>query len=278
MSPITRWRHDSRYLHGMLLRKRVLTALVHGTGLFRLIDAVWVANRDVRLTRHRVVAPIPRPVRLALVSDLHVVRLGIRERRVLEILERERPDVIALNGDFNALGAPADACGEVLARMHAPLGMFATLGNWDYGHPVANWRSFLAGHGVRLLTNEASPVTEGLWVAGLDDALVGWPDADAALASVPPGVFVIGLIHCPVLFDDVATRFPLVLAGHTHGGQIRIPGLRPLYLPRGCWPYVAGWYERDGSRMYVSRGLGSPGLPIRIACPPEVALFELGPA
>ena len=207
MAPITRWRHDPRYLGAVMRRKRLLTSLVHGSGLFRVIDAAWPPNRRVEVTRHRVLAPLGRPVRLALVSDLHVVRPGPREARVLEILERERPDAIALNGDFTALGGRPEDCGAVLAGMRAPLGVWATLGNWDYGHPVSDWRSFLAEHGVRLLTNEAVRVSEGLWLAGLDDALVGWPDADAALAPVPDGAFTVALIHCPVLFDDVESLF-----------------------------------------------------------------------
>ena len=278
MVPITRWRHPERRHRHILARKRLLTMLVHGSGLYRVLDALWRSNRGVEVTRHRVEAPVTRPIRLALVSDLHVVRPGAREERVIELLDAERPDVIAMNGDFAALGGSPEACGPVIERMHAPLGVWATLGNWDYGHPVADWRAFLQARGIRLLSNEAAPLVNSVWIAGLDDALAGWPDADLGLANVPPGAFVIGLIHCPVLFDDVATRFPLVLAGHTHGGQIRIPGVRPLYMPKGCWPYVSGWYERGGSRMYVSRGIGSPSLPIRIACAPEIAIFELVPS
>ena len=250
---------------------------MHGTGLYGALDGAWWPNRRIEVTRHVISAPLERPLRLALVADLHVVSPGPRERRLLELLERERPDAIALNGDFGALGAPPDACGPVLARMHAPLGVWATLGNWDYGHPVGDWRTFLDAHGVRLLRNESAALAAGLWLVGLDSALVGMPDLDAALAEVPAGGYAVAIIHCPVLFDDVAARVPLALAGHTHGGQILVPGLRPLYMPRGCWPYVSGWYEREGSRMYVSRGIGCPSLPVRIACSPELAMFEFVP-
>ncbi len=277
MTRITRWRHAERRHRDILARKRLLTMFVHGSGLYRLLDRVWTPNRKIVITRHRVPAPVSRPIRLALVSDLHVVRPGPREDRLIELLEAERPDAIAMNGDFAALGGTPEACGPAVERMHAPLGLWATLGNWDYGHSVDDWRAFLGARGVRLLCNEAAPLFESVWFAGLDDALAGWPDADAALAMTPPDAFVVGLVHCPVLFDDVAGRFPLVLAGHTHGGQVRIPGLPPLYMPKGCWPYVEGWYESRGSRMYVSRGIGCPSLPIRVACPPEIAIFELVP-
>src|SRR5437879_908983 len=90
--------------------------------------------------------------------------------------------------------------------------------------------------------NDAAPhqdgatlLVAGLWVAGLDRALLGWPDLDAALVGVAGEALVATLIPCPVLFDDVAGRVPLVLAGHAHGGQLRLPPLPPLYMPSGCW-------------------------------------------
>ena len=277
MTVITRWRHSPEYVRGIVRRKRLLTAAIHDTGLYRAIERVWWPSRRIEVTRHTIVAPVTRAIRLALVADLHVVRPGARERRLLELLERERPDAIALNGDFGALGVPPDACGPVLEAMRAPLGLWATLGNWDYGHPVADWNAFLAEHGVRLLKNDAARLEGDLWLCGLDSALVGEPDLDRALAGVPPGAFVAALIHCPVLLADVAGRVPLALAGHTHGGQVCLPGVGATYMPRGCRPYVSGWYEREGTRMYVSRGIGCPTLPIRVACAPELAMFEFTP-
>ena len=261
-----------------MARKRWITWLVHGCGLYDVIDRMSWPNRRIEITRHVVAAPVARRVTLALVADLHFVRVGERERRLIELLERERPDAIALNGDFGEIGGEPDACGPVLERLRAPLGVWATLGNWDYAHPVADWNAFLDARGVRLLRNAATRLVEGLWLAGLDSALLGWPDLEAALVGVPGEALVATLIHCPVLFDDVAGRVPLVLAGHAHGGQLRLPPLPPLYMPSGCGPFVSGWYERRGSRMYVSRGIGCSSLPVRIGSRPEIALFEFVPA
>lgn len=278
MTPITRWRHSPDYVKGIMWRKRLIKRVVQDSGLHAALDAAWWPNRQIELTRHVIAAPIEHPIRLALVADLHVLRSGERERRVIELVERERPDAIAVNGDFGVYGAAAEACGPVLERLVAPLGTWATLGNWDYGQPVPDWRAFLAAHGVRLLTNQSTKLAEGLWLAGLDSALVGFPDLDEALATVPSGAFVAALIHCPVLLEDIAGRVPLALAGHTHGGQVRFLGLRPLYMPRGCWPYVSGWYSLGGTRMYVSRGIGCSSIPVRIGCRPEVAIFEFVPS
>jgi hypothetical protein len=81
--------------------------------------------------------------------------------------------------------------------------------------------------------------------------------------------------HCPASFDDLAGRCAVVFAGHTHGGQVRIPGLPALWLPSGSGRYAAGWYERNGSRLYVTRGIGAKTLPVRLFCRPEVAIFTL---
>ena len=276
MAPIHRWRLRDSSLPGLLARKRALRAVFVGSGLFGLLERSWLARRDIEITRHRVVAPVAPPIRIAHVTDLHVIRPGARERQLLDALAAERPDAIVLTGDFTDPAGDPRACGEVLERLSAPLGVWATLGNWDYWHPVEDWPEFLSDRGVRLLRNASARLADAVWLAGLDSAVAGYPDPQVALAGVPPGGFVIGLLHCPVLFDDVAELFPLALAGHTHGGQIRIPGLPPLHLPRGCRPYSAGWYDRGRSRMYVNRGIGAPGLPVRLACPPEIAIFTLG--
>jgi hypothetical protein len=88
MPPITRWRHEPRNHRRILTRKRWLTALIHGSGLYALLESLWIPNRHIEVTRHAIAAPVPRRVRVALVADLHVVRPGARERRVLELLER----------------------------------------------------------------------------------------------------------------------------------------------------------------------------------------------
>lgn len=88
-------------------------------------------------------------------------------------------------------------------------------------------------------------------------------------------MLVIGLFHSPASFDSVAGSWPLALAGHTHGGQIRLPFVKPLWLPEGSGSYVAGWYEGKGSKLYVSRGVGTAMLPLRFLCRPELALITI---
>lgn len=94
---------------------------------------------------------------------------------------------------------------------------------------------------------------------------------------MPADAFRLAVFHSPATFDDIAGKIPVALAGHTHGGQVRIPLLPPIWLPYGSGDYVDGWYEKNGSRMYVTRGVGVSILPVRFLCRPEVAFITLTP-
>jgi predicted MPP superfamily phosphohydrolase len=132
--------------------------------------------------------------------------------------------------------------------------------------------------GIHLLRNKASQVRPGIWVAGFDDAVAGFPNMEHALGGIPSDGLTIALFHSPAYFDELASRVSIAFVGHTHGGQIRLPFLNPLWLPRGSGEYISGWYEKRTSRMYVSRGIGMTILPFRLLCRPEVALVTLKPA
>jgi predicted MPP superfamily phosphohydrolase len=121
---------------------------------------------------------------------------------------------------------------------------------------------------------------EDVWLLGLDDWVEGVPDPDRAGLEIRPGVFVVALFHSPEAFDQLEGRWPLALAGHTHGGQILLPWITRRILPSGCGRFLSGWYEgRRGpsSRMYVSRGVGTSALPLRLRARPELALITLVP-
>lgn len=263
-------------LRGMLWRKRVLYGALHRSGMWTLLDRATAHGKRIEVTRHHVAAPVARPFTLALVADLHLARRGLLETRMLQILRAARPDVIVIAGDVTSLDGPDALYREVLSELSAPRGVFMVPGNWDYWAPMADPCGVLGVTAVRSLVNESAEIAPGVWLAGIDDAVAGAPDVDAAMRGIPEGAWVVALIHCPVSFDDVAGRCALALAGHTHGGQVRLPGLPPLWMPAGCGPYVSGWYERNGSRMYVTRGLAAPGIPVRLFSRPEIALFTVG--
>jgi uncharacterized protein len=258
-------------------------------GLLAGLYAWAVEPYWIEVTRHRVPARLEAPLTIAHLTDLHTYGLGRRERGLLALLERERPDAIVITGDTVIDGDlflpvpgtrddPAYArAASLLGRLRAPLGVWTVRGNWENVRRTRDERGFYERNGVRLLLNEARELRAGVWLAGFDD-IQGSPDLAATARQVPPGVFVVALFHSPAYFDALDGRWPLALAGHTHGGQVRPPLVPPFWLPAGSGRYVGGWYGNGGSRLYVSRGVGTSTLPIRFRCRPEVALITLSPS
>jgi len=240
-------------------------------------DAFLVEPYRMEVTHSSVQAPLIRPLKIAHLSDLHSSGLGRRERQLLGLLDAEQPDVIVITGDTVTWGGHRyDNIRPLLSRLHAPLGVWLVRGNWENNHPLHNERAFYSQFGIHFLVNEARPIRPDIWLAGLDDPSSGTPNLDAALSTVPKCAYVIAAFHAPAFFDNVAGRVPLVLAGHTHGGQVRLPLLPVFWLPRGSGRFLEGWYAERGSRMYVSRGIGTSILPIRFRCPPELAIVTVG--
>jgi predicted MPP superfamily phosphohydrolase len=240
-------------------------------------DGFFIEPFRIEVTHSIVQAPVTAPLKIAQLTDLHTRGLGRRERRVLEILETEKPDVIIITGDNLGPGDHYELVRPLLTQLHAPLGVWFVLGNWENNRPISNQHEFYSSAGVHLLVNEGASIRPDTWLAGLDDPASSEPNFDAAVAKAPQGAYVIAALHAPAYFDTIAGRVPLVLAGHTHGGQVRLPPLPMFWLPKGCGHYLQGWYELRGSRMYVSRGIGMSVLPIRLLCRPELAIITLQP-
>ena len=191
------------------------------------------------------------------------------------------PDAIMLTGDIVTRGWSEAAAHQFLGALpEAPLGRYAVMGNWEHWGDATPeiWRPVLEQHDVRLLRDESLDLGP-FHLAGTEDLLAAEPDVAAALGGLPPDEPVVVLTHSPGLFPELAGRpVDLVLAGHSHGGQLRLPRLGALFVPTATGPYVAGWYERDGTWLFVSRGVGWSIAPVRLWCPPEVAELHLLPA
>ena len=129
--------------------------------------------------------------------------------------------------------------------------------------------------GVQFLVNRGAAARDDLWIAGLDDPVSGTPDLDQALQGAPAAAFKLVLMHAPDYFPKIAGRFDLALAGHSHGGQIVLPGWGPLLLPEGGRRYVRGWFTQNGSHLFVNRGVGTGAIPARLLARPELAIIEV---
>ncbi len=246
--------------------------------------------RRFTVERIELVHPGLRPgaqLTFAHISDLHLQSWGPQHDRLVEILNGEGLDFAFLTGDFLT---PAKRSAECAARLFRGLrcrwGLYAVRGNWEvaYARPLRRLNALMEGWGASLLVNESRliPTAAGrVRVVGLDDLARGWPDLAGALPPDGPcAEFTVLLCHAPLGASLLPPRsgVDLVLSGHTHGGQIKIPLLWKMALPPCHGGFLNGLYDVNGLRLYVSKGFGGDGIvPLRFNCPAEVALFRVRP-
>jgi predicted MPP superfamily phosphohydrolase len=173
----------------------------------------------------------------------------------------------------------AEPCARMLRELKPPMGMFAVLGNHDVNSDHRWITEIIEANGIPVLRNRSVPIEKGIarfWLAGVDDVLEGKPDLDLTLRSVPPEETVILLAHEPD-FADQAARHPvdLQLSGHSHGGQIWLPGIGAPWLPPLGREYPRGLRKVGGLTLYTNIGLGTIRLPVRLNCPPEITMLRL---
>jgi predicted MPP superfamily phosphohydrolase len=250
-------------------------------------DAFGLEAHRVLVTRHDVQLPgLPRAMdglRIAQVSDVHLPGNRRAAHAALEHLHRERPEVVILNGDMTETAPAMPEVREFAAEARGSLGTVAVLGNWEYrtGAVGNAARALYRSAGVDLLINDSRTLDVGgapLTLVGLDDVLLGQPDLTQARRQVKPGGAEIWLAHEPTFADmlpaGTIARPIMLLAGHTHGGQIRIPFLPPV-KPLGAGRFLEGWYRDTLAPLYVARGVGTTGIPARFLCPAELPIFTL---
>ncbi len=229
--------------------------------------------------------------RIAQISDIHFDEYTEPwfVRRVVDQVNLLAPDLVVLTGDYISVGPMGHdfayraifRCAEALRELACPL-RYAVMGNHDSILGAPNIREALATAAIPLLVNEHVPIERGserLWLAGVADPYSNLPNLNRAVPVNPDGPVLL-LCHTPDYADAVLAhpRGPLVdlmLSGHTHGGQVRLPLLGALSLPPMGRKYVEGHFRLGPMQLYVNRGLGTVGLPFRLNCPPEITLLTL---
>ncbi len=220
--------------------------------------------------------------RIAQVSDVHhsrLVSLGEVER-VTRIAESANADLIALTGDYTTTRRRyIEPCAEVLGSLRAPEGVWAVLGNHDHLTDAELTARALTRRGIQVLTNANTRVRRGadeLQLVGIDDWSWGRTDWARAFRGVDETRSTVLLSHQPIVFDLPQTQnCSLILAGHTHGGQICLPFVGAPARFVNEFKYVSGLFARGTAQMYVTRGTGVIGLPIRFGAPPEITVIRL---
>jgi len=273
-------------------RAAVAAAGVVATGTALAVWSGWVEPRRT-VVRKRTLRldgwpPALDGLRVGLISDLHASAPHVdveRVERVAALVQRQRPDLVCLLGDFIdwhvslARPLPPEDIAHALSALRAPLGVVAVLGNHDHKTDGPRVASALREAGIAVLENAAMPVGRGertLWIAGLEDPTHRTPDVAAALERVPAGAPLVVLSHDPDMFPGIPARAALTLSGHTHGGQVNLPPLRGRIIPSLFGDrYARGHIVEDGRHLFVTSGVGTSTHPVRFGRPPEVVVLTL---
>jgi uncharacterized protein len=224
-----------------------------------------------------------RGFRILQLSDIHISAFMSEDqiRKFAAIANSQHADLIALTGDFVTWDPAAQtAVVSALSTLKAPFGVFGCLGNHEAWSGTKDSITELFAHcGIQILRDSCQPINHGkdqLNLIGIE------PDYGWSTHEIPEDlVWLDGpnvlLSHYPTVFENAASQnIELTLAGHTHGGQVKLDFISPQLAPRFFHtPYIAGAYEINGSRLYVNRGIGTIGLPMRAGVPPEMTVFEL---
>jgi hypothetical protein len=253
-----------------------------GYGYSTQIEPEWLTIERLQLPIRGLHSAL-EGLRIVQMSDFHLhphTQIELIQQAVRQANEL-KPDLVVLTGDYVQQGAESIyELAPVLAGLQAKYGVYTILGNHDLWTNIAVVRGGLQQAGLPVLVNEGLALAVGkatLYLAGLDDAWSGKPDLNAALHNRPEAGLTILLAHEPDFADlwSQDGRIALQLAGHSHGGQVRLPGLGAPILPRFGKKYDQGLYQVGGMWLYTTRGVGLGFVPVRFNCPPEITEITL---
>jgi predicted MPP superfamily phosphohydrolase len=225
-------------------------------------------------------------IKLLQFSDVHLgYYYDVDEfHKVVKRINSLRPHIVFFTGDLLDEPNRYDYTNEVtmlLKEISAPLGKFCIYGNHDHGgYGTDIYREIMTKAGFDLLVNDQKIIQldeqNKIMIVGLDDFMLGKPDFTPIANQLSSSIYTIALLHEPDTADQTA-QYPihLQLSGHSHGGQIQLPFIGPLITPPLAKKYYEGFYDVEGMRLYVNRGLGTTRMPFRFLSPPELTMFTL---
>ena len=276
-----------------LTRRRFLRGASWGLAGAAVGGGVWAHYVEpdwLEVTRHTIKIPhLPAAFdgfRIAQISDIHIEGgdMGEQLPHICRMVNAQSADAVVVTGDY--VTTPTDADPAILQRglapLEAPHGVWGIMGNHDYwsGPSASHVAEMLAPTPVQILMNQTHVWEKDgarLHLAGFDDFWNGNRQFDEMAAQIPDGEAAIALGHEPDFAIQVAAtrKFGLMLSGHSHGGQIALPGGIPVHVPTYANKFPRGAYNVDGMRLYTNRGLGTVGIPMRFCSRPEISVFTL---
>lgn len=274
--------------------RRGLITIVGGVFLTLFLWAFWIEPDSLRVQTYDLALkrwPAEQAgLRIAVIADIHAGAPWIDDaklRKICEMVAAVHPDLILSVGDLlmgqNFLGheVTPEHIADQLTCLKAPLGHYAVLGNNDYAYGETRMRDALQAHDIKVIDNQVVRIAQKshqFWLAGFKDAAHWHRRALPIVDQIHDDAPIIGLTHEPVTFRTISPRINLVIAGHTHGGQVRIPFFgRPALTYMHMNDYEAGHYFRQ-TDLFVSSGIGTNNLAVRLGVPPEISLLVLRPS
>ena len=227
--------------------------------------------------------------RVAVLSDIHAGGAFIDERKLRTIVERTnqlQPEMILILGDYisghggrEQLPMAPEVFSSILKDLHAPLGVYSVLGNHDWWYNGRAVRESLEQNGIKVLEDEVFKVDAretSFWLVGLADLWTRPQHIQETLMQVPEGATMIVLAHNPDIFPRLPSRVPLLLAGHTHGGQVSFPFIGSVVHPSEYGQrYARGHIFENGHHLFVTTGIGTSIMPVRCGVTPEIVLLTI---
>jgi uncharacterized protein len=245
------------------------------------------ASQQIEVSRHRVeLRNLPgafEGLRVVHLTDIHHSKYVSFNAvyRMVALSNRLRPDVVVLTGDYITWSRKyIRPVAKALKDLRSRLGVYAVLGNHDVRVDADAMTSSLEKSGIRVLRNASARIdhrAESLWLVGVDEYSYGQSDLAKALKGVPKAAPRILLAHNPEIIAEAARQdIDFIAAGHTHGGQVKLPYLKSLnIITQPTQEFLEGFVMAGKTQMYISRGLGKVIVPLRIKCPPELPTYTL---
>ena len=227
-------------------------------------------------------------LRIALIADIHTGGPFIDDnklRKIVELTNQQNPDLILLLGDYmspnswHSRRVEPEVTAAAMKNLHAPLGVYAVLGNHDWWYNGGKVRRAFEANSIPVLDDEVAEIkwqNGSFWLVGLADFWTRPQHVSATIAKVPEGAPVIAITHNPDVFPGLPGSVPLLLAAHTHGGQVSLPLIgTPIVPSRFGRKYTAGHVFENGHHMFVTTGIGTSILPVRFRVPPEIVILTV---
>ena len=278
----TSWRKSLRIALGLFLLI-ILSCLVWG--FFIEPNRLIVRQQTIQIDN------CPQELsglRIALIGDVHTGAPFINNsklQRIVELTNQQQPDLIVLLGDYMSPNSwhshrvEPEVTASALKNLKAPLGVYAILGNHDWWYNGERVKRAFEQNGIRILEDEVAEVkwrAGSFYLAGLADLWTRPQHVNETIAKVPSGSPIIALTHNPDVFPNLPQSVPLMLAAHTHGGQVNLPLIGTPIVPSRFGPkYTAGPIYENGHHLFVTTGIGTSILPVRFRVTPEIVILTI---